>query len=141
MQRNLTTLFLESPGAVTPVPWFYDAPDFSAFTDPTLSVLQKAWSDFVASGEELEVVADPEPVAIADPDWISFNTAMLSDSNWQSWAIPADLRSAIIAASINNNLVALESAYAIAKATVPPTEQAIAGWQALADLNNIPIVF
>jgi len=140
MQRNSTTLYLESPGATTPVPWVDGAPDFSGFTEPTLSVLQKSWTDFLASGQELEVIPDPPPPP-PEPDWTAFNTAMLSDSNWQAWALPADLRNAMIAASINSNLTSLENAYAIAKAAVPPSAEAITGWQGLADTYNIPIVF
>jgi hypothetical protein len=89
---------------------------------------------------DYEVVPDPEP-AQPEPDWVSFNTAMLSNPNWQAWELPADLRNAMIAASINSNLVSLENAYAIAKASVPPSAEAIAGWQTLADTYNIPIVF
>jgi hypothetical protein len=140
MKRNSTTLFLDSPGATTPLPWVGNTPDFSGFTDPTLSVLQQSWADFLASGQELEVIPDP----LAPPpehDWTAFNTAMLSDSNWQAWTLPADLRNAMIAASINFNLVSLENAYAIAKAAVPPSAEAITGWQGLADTYNIPIVF
>ena len=140
MKRNSTTLFLESPGATTPIPWVESAPDFSGFTEPTLSVLQQSWAAFLESGGELEVIADPVPPP-PQPDWINFNTAMLSDSNWQAWALPADLRNAMIAASINSNLTSLENAYAIAKAAVPPSAEAITGWQGLADTYNIPIVF
>ena len=88
---------------------------------------------------DYEIVPVPEPVP--ETDWISFNTAMLSDSNWQAWALPADLRNAMIAASINSNLVSLENAYAIAKAAVPPSAEAIEEWQTLADTYNVPIVF
>ena len=140
MKRNSTTLFLESPGATTPLPWVNNAPDFTGFTDPTLSVLQQSWADFLASGQELEVIPDPPPPP-PEPDWTAFNTAMLSDSNWQAWALPADLRNAMIAASINSNLVSLENAYAIAKAAVPPSAEAIEEWQTLADTYNVPIVF
>ena len=140
MKRNSTTLYLESPGATTPVPWVDGAPDLSGFTEPTLSVLQQSWTDFLASGQELEVIPDPPPPP-PEPDWTAFNTAMLSDSNWQAWALPADLRNAMIAASINSNLTSLENAYAIAKAAVPPSAEAIEGWQTLADTYNIPIVF
>ena len=140
MKLNATTLFLESPGATTPVPWVDGAPDLSGFTEPTLSVLQQSWTDFLASGQELEVIPDPPPPP-PEPDWTAFNTAMLSDSNWQAWALPADLRNAMIAASINSNLVSLENAYAIAKAAVPPSAEAITGWQGLADTYNVPIVF
>ena len=61
MQRNSTTLFLTSPGATTPIPWDNNAPDFTGFTEPTLSVLQQSWQNFLESGEPLEVVPDPEP--------------------------------------------------------------------------------
>ena len=140
MERNSTTLFLESPGATTPAPWVDGAPDLSGFTEPTLSVLQQSWADFLASGQELEVIPDPLPPP-PEPDWTAFNTAMLSDPDWQAWALPADLRKAMIAASINSNLTSLENAYAIAKAAVPPSAEAITGWQGLADTYNIPIAF
>jgi hypothetical protein len=83
MKRNSTTLFLESPNATTPVAWVDNAPDFSTFTDPTLSVLQKAWQDFLDSGEELEIIPDPElipepPVA----NWDNFNLQMMSDARF-----------------------------------------------------------
>ncbi|MEY2976079.1 MAG: hypothetical protein RLZZ435_216, partial [Cyanobacteriota bacterium] len=104
------------------------------------SVLQQSWAAFLESGQELEVIPDPLPPP-PEPDWTAFNTAMLSDSNWQAWALPADLRNAMIAASINSNLTSLENAYAIAKAAVPPSAEVIEGWQTLADTYNIPIVF
>jgi len=62
MKRNLTTLFLISPGATTPIPWVNNAPDFSSFTNPTLSILQQSWQGFLDSGEELEIIPDPEPI-------------------------------------------------------------------------------
>ena len=73
MKRNSTTLFLKSPGATTPLPWVDNAPDFTGFTEPTLSVLQAAWSAFLESGEPLEIVPDPvisEPVP--EPLWEDF---------------------------------------------------------------------
>lgn len=70
MKRNSTTVFIESLNATTPIPWVSNAPDFSSFTQPTLGVIQKAWADFVASGEELEVIPDPVPyVEPVVPDW------------------------------------------------------------------------
>ena len=61
MKRNSTTLFLTSPGATTAITWDNNAPDFTGFTEPTLSVLQQSWQNFLESGEPLEVVPDPEP--------------------------------------------------------------------------------
>lgn len=73
MERNSTTLYLESPGSITPVPWVNNAPVFDNFTDPTLSVLQKAWANFVASGQQLEVISDSEPsIPEVRPDWQGF---------------------------------------------------------------------
>ncbi len=70
MKRNSTTLFLESPNAVTPVPWVNGGPNFSGFTDPTLSVLQQAWAE--REGEP-EVIPDPEVIEPEiRPDWQGF---------------------------------------------------------------------
>ena len=80
MKRNSTTLFLESPGATTPIPWVDSAPDFSGFTDPTLSVLQQSWAAFLESGEELEVIADPVPPP-PQPDWDGFLADFLTPGN------------------------------------------------------------
>lgn len=83
MQRNLTTLFLQSTGAVTPLHWVNNAPDFTGFTEPTLSVLQQAWQDFLDSGEELEIIPDPIPeITTPAPDWDGFNAAMLSNTEF-----------------------------------------------------------
>ena len=83
MQRNSTTLFRDSPNATTPVAWVNNQPDFSTFTEPTLSVLQKAWQDFLVSGEELEIIPDPMPeVAPPAPDWDGFNAAMLANTEF-----------------------------------------------------------
>ena len=80
MKRNSTTLFLDSPGATTPLPWVGNTPDFSGFTDPTLSVLQQSWAAFLESGGELEVIADPVP-SPPQPDWDGFLADFLSPGN------------------------------------------------------------
>jgi hypothetical protein len=101
MKRNTTTLFLTSPGATTPIPWVNNAPDFSAFTEPTLSVLTKAWNDFVDSGGELEIIPDPVPVVEEPvPDWDGFNAYMLTDTTFRSYrdmvrTVDGDLNSAL----------------------------------------------
>ena len=83
MKRNSTTLFLESPCATTLINWVDNAPDFSNFTEPTLSVLQTAWQEFVDSGEELEIIPDPEPtIEQVTPNWDGFNAAMLADTKF-----------------------------------------------------------
>lgn len=86
MKRNSTTLFLQSPGATTPTPWVNNAPDFSAFTNPTLPVLQQSWQGFLDSGEVLEVIPDPVPVVEPPtPNWDGFNAYMLTDTDFNTY--------------------------------------------------------
>jgi hypothetical protein len=102
MKRNSSTLFLVSPGETTTfIPWVNNTPDFSVFTEPTLSVLQQAWQDFLDSGEELEVVPDPEPIPEpVVPNWDGFNAYMLTDPMFKSYrdavrVIDGDLNAAL----------------------------------------------
>ena len=84
MLGNSTTIFLESPGAITPIPWVNNVPDFSGITEPTLSVLVKAWNDFLATAEELEIIPDPDPfVEPAIPDWDGLYTSLLDSQVYQ----------------------------------------------------------
>ena len=71
MNRNSNTLFLESPNAITPVPWVNNAPDFTGFTEPTLSVLQDAYQ---ANINNIVIIPDPitEPPSPPQPDWDGF---------------------------------------------------------------------
>jgi hypothetical protein len=81
MKRNSNTLHLTSPGATTPIPWVNNAPDFSQFSEPTLSVLQNSWQSFLDSRAELEVIPDPEPyVEHVVPDWDGFYDSLLLSS-------------------------------------------------------------
>jgi len=80
MKRNSSFVFISTKNATTPVPWIDGALDFTKFSEPTLSVLQKAWADFTASGKELEVVADPEP-APPDPDWRGFTAEFVNPAS------------------------------------------------------------
>lgn len=105
MQRNSVTLFLESPNTITPVPWVDDAPDFSGFTEPTLSVLQKAWDDFEG---ELEVIPDPEPPA-PPINWDGLVNAIAYDpnaytlvTNWYNTCPPAASAPLMTAISAQN---------------------------------------
>ena len=104
LKRNSTIIFIESPGATTPIPWVNNAPDFSGFTEPTLSVLQGSWQAFLDSGQELEVFPDPEPIAeIFAPNWDNFNAYMLTDAMFKSYRdtvrpLDGDLTSALFTA-------------------------------------------
>ena len=84
MKHNSTTLFLESPGATTAVPWVDNAPDFSGFFEPSLGVLQQTWQDFLDSGEELEIIPDPEPTPPA-PDWLGFKAEYKASPAIRAW--------------------------------------------------------
>lgn len=142
MKRSPTTLFLESPGATTPVPWVDGAPDFSGFTDPTLSVLQQSWAAFLESGQELEVIPDPPPPP-PEPDWTAFNTAMLGDVDWNAWITQNPLlTSATTTASLNQDAALLQTTLETAISVLgAPDPVAVQRWQGLADQYNIPISF
>ena len=85
MKRNSNTLFLESLNAITPVLWVNNAPDFTRFTEPTLSILESAWQAFLSSGDDLEVVPDPIP-ATPDPDWDQLLRQLLSGELYPIYA-------------------------------------------------------
>lgn len=149
MRRNSTQIELITPGATTWLPWISDPgsnrvdgyPNFDGFTGQSRSIRESAWQDFLDSGEPLEIVPDPvAPEPTPEPLWTAFNTAMLTDPYWQSWAIPQDLRTAIILASVIGKGDTFHAAYDTAKAIVPPSGDAIASWQVLADQYHIPLV-
>ena len=144
MKRNSTTLFLESPGAVTPVPWVDGAPNISGFTDPTLSVLQQSWAAFLESGQEIEVIPDPvQPPPSPEPDWTAFNTAMLSDPDWSPWITQNSLlMAATTSASMSRNAPELQTTLETAISVLgQPDPVAAQRWQSIADANSIPIRF
>lgn len=82
----------------------------------------------------IESLAEPEP------QWTPFNIVMLSNSYWQSWVVPADVRTAMISAFVNGKQDAAQSAYDVAKRLVPPSAEAIVEWQALVTQYYIPMV-
>jgi hypothetical protein len=65
MKRSSTTLFLECPNTVLPVPWSgienVVSNIQSAYQSPTREVAIASWDAFVLSGNELEVIANPLP--------------------------------------------------------------------------------
>jgi hypothetical protein len=91
VRRNSDTLYLQSPGAVTPAPWVNNAPDFSQFTEPTLSVLGQAWQEFVDSGQELEIIPDPEPIE-PEPyqDWPNFSLYLFGHPAFVAYGVAAN---------------------------------------------------
>ena len=145
MKRNSTTLFLESPGATTAVPWVNNAPDFSGFTEPSLGVLQSSWQAFLDSGEELEVIPDPPP-APPEPDWTAFNLAMIppsGESDFEFWLDQFKIlyQSSLATAAASGNATDTQRIYDLLKLQHPPTDEQCATWQALADLHHVPLTF
>lgn len=141
MKRNSTTLFLESPGAITPVPWVDNAPDFSGFSEPVLGVLQSSWQDFLDSGEELEVVPEPPPPP-PEPDWLGFNTEMFLDKDWSSYINPPMLMAAATSAALSRDVAQLQYCLELAYQTVgEPSEAARTRWNNLAQRFHIGVTF
>ena len=145
MKRTSTIIYLESPNATTPLPWVNNAPDFTGIKEPTLSVLQTAWADFVESGEELEIIPDPPPPP-PDPDWLGFRLAMIPPSGastfeaWLDQAKPA-YQMAITTAAMTADLVELQRLYDLLKDLYPPTPGQVAEWQGVANTYHIGLVF
>lgn len=82
----------------------------------------------------------PEPPPPQEPQWTAFNTAMLSNKSWQNWAIPSDLRTALISSSVNAKADSFQSSYDLAKSLVPPSAEAITEWQGLASAYHVQLV-
>lgn len=65
MKRSPSTLFVKMPTATIPIPW--DGIDNvipnirKIYKSPTKEIVEAAWQAFVASGDELEIIADPAP--------------------------------------------------------------------------------
>jgi len=157
MKRNSTILYLTSPGAVTPIPWVNNAPDFSQFNEPTLSVLVGAWQQFLDSGEEVEIIPDPEPIAEpVVPNWAGFYDQLIVSQTYNyllSQTIPHPSISGVMAVmgfSINdgkadpanpNRLAAFQSSVsavlmALNAVGLPLSEAMLAEVRGLLDANN-----
>ena len=150
MKRNSTTLYLQSPGATTPIPWIKatQSPDFSAFTEPTLSVLQKAWVDFVNSGEELEIIPDPEEPPVPQPyNPAQFLQDMFASSSFENWLgqfsnfKQSGFMNAATNAKVDNDWSVVQGLYEGMAVAIPPTPEAVVEWQELADTNGIFLTF
>jgi hypothetical protein len=78
MNRNSTTIFIESPSGspsnpcITPVPWTNNSPIWGGFTEPTLSVLKTAYE---VNKDNIVVIPDEIPITPdIEPDWEGFKT-------------------------------------------------------------------
>lgn len=95
-RRNSTTIFITSPGAITPLPWVNNAPDFSGIEEPTLSVLISSWNAFLVSGEELEIIPESEPIPqIIAPNWQGFGGALLQSAFYENHKTNGDFQTLV----------------------------------------------
>lgn len=91
---------------------------------------------------------EPEPSNDPAPEWVDFNNALLADATWGALSeqLPVQVLIGIVSASVAGNPVALQFALDTAKTVMaslgtPIPVEALAGWQAIADLHYIPITF
>ena len=153
MRRNSTHLELITSGATTWLPWISDPgsnrvdgyPNFDGFTGQSRSIRESAWQDFLDSGEELEIIPDPEPPP-PEPDWLSFNLAMIpptAESTFEVWLgqFKEPYRAALAVASSEGNAERVQGQYEILKDLASPTAEQITEWQGIADANHVPLRF
>lgn len=86
----------------------------------------------------------PEP----SPQWVEFNNALLADAAWGALSeqLPVQILIGIVSASVAGNPASLQFALDTAKTVMaslgtPIPVEALADWQVIADLHNIPIIF
>ena len=139
MRANSTTIFVESAGSVTPVPRNGDIPDWNRISIPSqsLTIIQAAWAEFVASGEALEIIPDPAVVDL--PNWTGFNLAMNQNSDFIAWTLPQRIETALISASVNGALEPFKTAFALAQMANPQPIQVLTAWQSIAETYSIPV--
>jgi len=153
MRRNSTQLELITPGATTWLPWVSDPgsnrvdgyPNFDGFTGQSRTIRESAWQAFLDSGEELEIIPDPEP-PLPNPDWLSFNLTMIpptTESTFEVWLgqFKEPYRVALVAASSQGDTERVQAQYELLKNQIPPTAEQIAEWQGIADASHVPVSF
>ena len=152
MKRSSTTLFLECPNAILPVPWSgienVIANIQSTYQSPTKEVAITSWQAFVASGDELVVIPDPMPTP-PQPDWDGF---MVECNDVFAAGMQANY---LVFTQVFNMLLALKGKgaldenspewrnfalnYQIGKASLTPEQ--IAQVELSMANNNIPVLF
>lgn len=147
MLRNSTTVFIQTDNIITPLDWNDGSPDFSIFTEPTLSILQ---GSFTRGLESIEVIPDDAPAPTPQPpDWEGFNAAMLLDESMTAYEVAAnaahpsivskkDLAYSVIADKGSANFAAIFPVFCTLAEVSASDRQA---WADLAAAHNLPYSF
>ena len=99
MKRNSTIVFVESPGAISPIPWVNGLPDFSVYQEPTLSSLQQSWQAFIDGGGVVDVIPDFEPIEIPNVlDWDGLYLSLMNSSVYSDLVIIGQQLSGVVGA-------------------------------------------
>lgn len=113
----------------------------------TLNIDYQAYLAWVDEGNVPEP-ADIPPALEPAPEWVEFNNALLADATWNTLSeqLPVQILIGVVSASVAGNTASLQFALDTAKAVMaslgtPIPAEALAGWQAIADLHYIPITF
>lgn len=158
MKRNSNQIELVTPGAKTWLPWIEDIgstrvdgyPDFSGFSGASRAVRENAWQEFLNSGQELEVIPDPEPVPEpTTPDWDGFNAAILADTAFNTYYATGLSTAPAVTTSIPAALTQVESkgqsAFALVYTgfctAVNVSSADRDSWASIAQTYNLPVDF
>lgn len=107
--------------------------DLEATTDPPGGQHQAIIVDGIHDGGWLPPTVDPVP------DWATFNMLIMSSHSFMVWAetLPTSRREDLKIAAVAQNLPALQQVYSALAAAIPPSTDAGAEWQAIADQHGI----
>ena len=150
MKMHKMTIFIESLNAVTPVSLINGEPDFSGFSEPTLSILREAYE---AAKDNIEIIPDPilEPV-ILPPDWKELLQELLIGSlnpifrkiTLEAISNPAallarqDIYGAISNPDISDRISALRAGLDMLEAAMPLTQSDRNLWNSTISNLNFP---
>ena len=115
--------------------------------DPT-NLSRQQFDDWLLIGGNELLPADIPPTPESSPEWVEFNNVLLVDATWNALSaqLPVQVLIGIVSASVAGNPASLQFALDTAKTVMaslgtPIPVEALAGWQLIADLHNIPVTF